>query len=159
MISEEITFKGHPNVQSLHARTIEITKDKDLTLNGDCIIGINANKACKDLNPEIKKRIRKNDSVIEIGLIVEPYSFIIKGFGDNKLLLTNEDDIVLRKSKFICDRTLSINCNFSSLEIPREIINSLRDPSKKGIMQIKVDWSKQQINTNIDTVKNHFFWN
>lgn len=139
MISEEITFKGHPNVQSLHARTIEITKDKDLTLNGDCIIGINANKACKDLNPEIKKRIRKNDSVIEIGLIVEPYSFIIKGFGDNRLLLTNEDDIVLRKSKFICDRTLSINCNFSSLEIPREIINSLRDPLKKGIMQIKVD--------------------
>ncbi len=139
MISEEITFKGHPNVQSLHARTIEITKDKDLTLNGDCIIGINANKACKDLNPEIKKRIRKKDSVIEIGLIVEPYSFIIKGFGDNRLLLTNEDDIVLRKSKFICDRTLSINCNFSSLEIPREIINSLRDPSKKGIMQIKVD--------------------
>ncbi|HYP43457.1 MAG TPA: DUF371 domain-containing protein [Candidatus Nitrosocosmicus sp.] len=139
MISEEITFKGHPNVQSLHARTIEITKDKDLTLNGDCIIGINANKACKDLNPEIKKRIRKNDSVIEIGLIVEPYSFIIKGFGDNRLLLTNEDDIVLRKSKFICDRTLSINCNFSYLEIPREIINSLRDPLKKGIMQIKVD--------------------
>lgn len=139
MISEEIIFTGHPNVQSLHARTIEITKDKDLTINGDCIIGINANKACKDLNPEIKKRIRKNDSVIEIGLIVEPYSFIIKGFGDNRLLLTNEDDIVLRKSKFICDRTLSINCNFSSLEIPREIINSLRDPLKKGIMQIKVD--------------------
>lgn len=139
MILEEVIFRGHPNVQSLHARTIEITKDKDLTLNGDCIIGINANKACKDLNPEIKKRIRKNDSVIEIGLIVEPYSFIIKGFGDNRLLLTNEDDIVLRKSKFICDRTLSINCNFSSLEIPREIINSLRDPLKKGIMQIKVD--------------------
>jgi hypothetical protein len=139
LISEEVTFKGHHNVQSLHPRTIEITKDEDLTLNGDCIIGINANKSCKDLNPEIKKRIRKNDSVIEIGLIVEPYSFIIKGFGDNKLLLTNEDDIVLRKSKFICDRTLSINCNFSSLEIPREIINSLRDPSKTGIMQIKVD--------------------
>ena len=150
MISEEITFKGHPNVQSLHARTIEITKDKDLTLNGDCIIGINANKACKDLDPEIKKRIRKKDSVIEIRLIVEPYSFIIKGFGDNKLLLTNEDDIVLRKSKFICDRTLSINCNSSSLEIPREIINSLKDPSKTGIMQIKVEWAKYKTNTNLN---------
>ena len=142
MISEEITFKGHPNVQSLHVRTIEITKDKDLTLNGECIIEINANKDCKELNHEIKKRIRKNHSVIEIWLIVEPYSFIIKGFGDNRLLLTNEDDIVLRKSKFICDRTLSINCNFSSLEIPREIINSLKDPSKTGIMQIMVEWAK-----------------
>ncbi len=139
MILDEVIFKGHPNVQSLHSRTIEITKDKDLTLNGDCIIGINANKACKDLDAGIKKRIKKKDSLIEIGLIVEPYSFTVKGFGDNKLLLTNEDDIVLRKSKFICDRTLSINCNFSSLEIPREIINSLKDPSKTGMMQIKVE--------------------
>jgi hypothetical protein len=139
LILEEVIFKGHPNIQSLHARTIEITKDKDLTLNGDCIIGINANKACRDLGSGIKKRIRKKDSLIEIGLIVEPYSFTIKGFGDDKLLLTNEDDIVLRKSKFICDRTLSINCDFSSLEIPREIINSLKDPSKTGIMQIKVE--------------------
>ncbi|MEJ7641285.1 MAG: DUF371 domain-containing protein [Candidatus Nitrosocosmicus sp.] len=139
MILEEVIFKGHPNVQSLHARTIEITKDKDLTLNGDCIIGINANKACKDLDLGIKKRIKKKDSLIEICLIVEPYSFTIKGFGDGNLILTNEDDIVLRKSKFICDRTLSINCNFSSLEIPREIINSLKDPSKTGIMQIKVE--------------------
>ena len=139
MILEEVIFKGHPNVQSLHARTIEITKDKDLTLNGDCIIGVNANKACRDLDQGIKKRIKKKDSLIEIGLIVEPYSFTIKGFGDDKLLLTNEDDIVLRKSEFICDRTLSINCNTSSLEIPREIINSLKDPSKTGIMQIKVE--------------------
>ena len=139
MILEEVIFKGHPNVQSLHARTIEITKDKDLTLNGDCIIGVNANKSCKDLDSGVKKRIKKKDSLIEIGLIVEPYSFTIKGFGDDKLSLTNEDDIVLRKSKFICDRTLSINCNFSSLEIPREIINSLKYPLKTGIMQIKVE--------------------
>jgi uncharacterized protein len=139
LILEEVIFKGHPNIQSLHANTIEITKDRDLTLNGDCIIGINANKACKDLDSGIKKRIRKKDSRIEIELIVEPHSFTINGFGDDKLLLTNENDIVLRKSKFICDRTLSIRCNFSSLEIPREIINSLKDPSKTGIMQIRVE--------------------
>jgi hypothetical protein len=95
-------------VQSVHARTIEITKDKDLTLKGDCIVGINANKACKDLNAEIKKRIKKKDSLMEIELIVEPYNFTIKGSGNDRLLLSNEDDIVLRKSKFICDRTLSI---------------------------------------------------
>ncbi len=139
MISDEVIFKGHPNVQSLHARTIEITKDKDLTLNGDCIIGINANKACKHLNSGIKQRIKKKDSLIEIELIVEPYNFIIKGIGSNNLLLTNEEDIVLRKSNFICDRTLSINCNFSSFEIPRVIVDSLKDSSKTGIMLIKVE--------------------
>ncbi len=138
MISEEIIFKGHPLVQSLHSRTIEITKDSELTLRGDCIIGVSANKACGDLSPEIKEKIKKNNSVIEVQLIVEPYSFVIKGSGNDNLLLSNPKDIVLRKSKFICDRTLSINCDFSSLEIPRNIIEALNNPSKIGIMLIKV---------------------
>jgi hypothetical protein len=139
LISEEVIFEGHPNVQSLHPRTIEITKDKNLTLKGDCIIGLNANKSCKDLIPKIKEKIKKNNSVIEIELIVEPYSFIIKGSGNEDLLLSNSKDIVLRKSSFICDRTLSLNCNYSSLEIPREIIDLLKNSSKKGIMLIRVE--------------------
>jgi uncharacterized protein len=139
LITEEIIFKGHTNVQSLHSRTIEITKDKDLTLNGDCIIGVNANKSCRDLSTEIKEKIKKNNSLIEIEIIVEPYSFVIKGNGNDNLLLSNHEDIVLRKSKFICDRTLSINCDFSSLDIPRNIINILKNPSNIGIMQIRVE--------------------
>ena len=139
MISEEILFKGHANIQSLHSRTIEITKEKELTLRGDCIIGVNANKSCKDLSDKIKEKIKKNHSFIEIELIVEPFNFIIKGSGHNDLLLTNKKDIVLRKSKFICDRTLSINCDYSSLQIPREIIELLKFSSKIGIMLIKVE--------------------
>ena len=139
MISEEILFKGHANIQSLHSRTIEITKEKELTLRGDCIIGVNANKSCKDLSDKIKENIKKNHSYVEIELIVEPFSFIIKGSGHNDLLLTNSKDIVLRKSKFICDRTLSINCDYSSLQIPRGIIELLKFSSKKGIMLIKVE--------------------
>jgi len=139
LITEEIIFKGHTNVQSLHSKTIEITKDKDLTLNGDCIIGVNANKSCRDLSTEIKEKIKKNNSLIEVEIIVEPYSFVIKGNGNDNLLLSNHEYIVLRKSKFICDRTLSINCDFSSLDIPRNIIDILKNPSNIGIMQIRVE--------------------
>ena len=139
MILEEVIFKGHPNVQSLHSRTIEITKDNYLTKKGDCIIGINANKSCKDLSYHLKEKIKKNNSFIEIELVVEPDNFVIKGYGHDKLLLTNSEDIVLRKSKFICDRTLSINCDYSSLEIPRKMIEQLKQSSKKGIMIIKVE--------------------
>ena len=139
MISEEVIFKGHPNIQSLHSRTIEITKDKELTLRGDCIIGVNANKSCKNLSDKIKEKIKKNHSNMEIELIVEPFSIVITGSGHNDLLLTNSKDIVLRKSKFICDRTLSISCDYSSLQIPREIVESLKYSSKIGIMLIKVE--------------------
>ncbi|HXT83689.1 MAG TPA: DUF371 domain-containing protein [Verrucomicrobiae bacterium] len=139
MIVEEIIFYGHTNVQSFHARTIEITKDKQLSLRGDCIIGVNANKSCKELSFNIKEKLKKNDSIIKIELIVEPYSFIISGQGNEKLSLLNVHDIVLRKSKFICDRTLAIDCNYSSLDIPREIIGLLKNSSKSGIMKIQVE--------------------
>ena len=140
MISEEVLFKGHANIQSLHSRTIEITKEKELTLRGDCIIGVNANKSCKDLSDKIKEKIKNNHSFIEIELIVEPFNFIIKGYGNNDLLLTNNKDIVLRKSKFICDRTLSINCDYSWLQISREIIELLKFSSKTSIMLIKIEY-------------------
>ncbi len=139
MITEEIKFKGHYNIQSLHSRTIEITKDKNLTLNGDCIVGVNANKACKDLNQCLRDRIKNNESVVEIELIVEPYNFLITGRGNENLSLSHSHDIVLRKSKFICNRTLSIGCDYSSLEVPRKIIELLKDPYKDGTMIIRIE--------------------
>ena len=36
----EIPFTGHKNILSLHKKTIEITKDSQLTVNGDCIVGV-----------------------------------------------------------------------------------------------------------------------
>lgn len=139
MSEEEIIFYGHTNVQSFHARTIEITKEKHLSLRGDCIIGVNANKSCKDLSFSIKEKIQKNDSLIKIELIVEPYSFIIHGNGSERLSLLNVHDIVLRKSNFICDRTLAINCDYSSFDIPRKIINLLKNSSKAGSLIIKIE--------------------
>ncbi|MGA7043503.1 MAG: DUF371 domain-containing protein, partial [Nitrososphaeraceae archaeon] len=49
MAQDEVIFYGHANIRSVHPRTIEITKDPNLTLRGDCIVGISANKSCSDL--------------------------------------------------------------------------------------------------------------
>ena len=39
-----ITFKayGHENIRATHNRTIEFTKHKELSVRGDCIIGVNS---------------------------------------------------------------------------------------------------------------------
>ncbi len=139
MLTEEIQFCGHKNVRSLHARTIEITKDPHLTLSGDCIIGVSASKSCSDLTIGLKNKIRNNHSLVEIDLIVEPFTFKIQGFGNKDLLLTHHHDIVLRRSNFICDRTLCLNCNHSAIHIPRKMIELLRDPSKQGLLVISVE--------------------
>ena len=52
----EIPFNGHKNILSLHKKTIEITKDSQLTVNGDCIIGVGSNLACIDLPENFKKK-------------------------------------------------------------------------------------------------------
>jgi 16S rRNA (cytidine1402-2'-O)-methyltransferase len=37
-----IRCKGHPNVKAKHAKTLELTRDSDLTAAGTCIIGVEA---------------------------------------------------------------------------------------------------------------------
>jgi len=139
LLEEEIKFFGHENIKCLHSRTIEITKDRYLTPNGDCIIGVNANKACYDFSPRIKDKIACEGSRIQIEIIVEPFAFGIIANGSSDLTLQHSHDIVIRKSKFTCHRTAGVGCNFAALDIPRNMINLLKDPVKSGLMRISVE--------------------
>ena len=138
-MEEEITFQGHKNILSLHSRTIEITKDSVLTKNGDCIVGVSANKACDDLDPALKQKLRTSDTVVKIGIIVEPYEFNILGLGNNNLQVTHKHDIVLRKSNYVDSRTLIVSCDKSAIDIPRYLIKALTDPETKGLLRVRLE--------------------
>ena len=45
---------------------------------------------------------------IEIEIFVENMNYKLKGYGNNRITLKNKHDIVLRKSKFVCNRTAAI---------------------------------------------------
>ena len=137
-MEEEITFHGHKNILSLHYRTIEITKDSKLTKNGDCIVGVSADKACNDLDTGLRQKLM-SDSLVEIAIIVEPYEFKLVGFGNKDLRITHKHDIVLRKSNYIDSRTLIVSCDKSAIDIPRNMINALINPETKGLLRIKVE--------------------
>tara|TARA_Y100001949_G_scaffold108189_1_gene91397 strand:- start:6545 stop:6961 length:417 start_codon:yes stop_codon:yes gene_type:complete len=134
----EIQFKGHKNILSLHEKTIEITKDSELTLNGDCIIGTNAELSCKDLPEKVKKKIQNPDSKIIFTIKAGNHSFSAHGTGSEKLTLEHPNDIVLRKSAFTCSRTLAINCDMASSDIPRKMVKILQNPKIKGKMIIEI---------------------
>lgn len=139
MPQDEVSFYGHVNIQSLHPRTIEITKDEKLSLRGDCIVGVRANKSCTDINHILQRALKNDDSLAKIEIIVGNSSFEISGHGSAELLLFSHHDIVVRKSSFICPRTVSIGCDKASCDIPREMILSLKDPLTKGIFMITVE--------------------
>ncbi|HEV8406208.1 MAG TPA: DUF371 domain-containing protein [Nitrososphaera sp.] len=139
MIQDEVTFYGHPNVQSLHGKTVEITKDDHLTLRGDCIIGVRANKACADLDETLRRRLRTNDSVVTIEIMVGDESFLINGKGDERFTLQDPKDIVIRKTNFVCPRTMSVGCDRASSDMSRKIVKMLQDKDTKGIFRITID--------------------
>ncbi|HEU0046459.1 MAG TPA: DUF371 domain-containing protein [Nitrososphaera sp.] len=139
MIQDEVTFYGHPNVRSLHSKTVEITRDDRLTLRGDCIIGVRASKACADLDQNLRRRLRSNDSVVRIEIMVGDESFLINGKGDERFTLQNPHDIVIRKTGFVCPRTMSVRCDRASSDLPRKMVRMLQDTEERGIFRITVE--------------------
>ena len=135
----EISFNGHKNIRSLHPKTIEITTEPNLTLNGDCIIGVNASCGCNDIPEQMKNLMRNYKLEILFTISVKDTSFKVKGNGHENLILTNPHDIVIRKSSFICPRTLAIHCDLASNSLPRQMINTLQNPDSKGIFSIDIN--------------------
>ena len=135
----KIQFSGHENIRSLHQKTIEITKESYLTTSGDCIIGVNATCGCADLPDYIKEKLRDSGTLVGFSIKVNEHEFELEGHGHPELTFENSNDIVLRKSDFISDRTLAINCDKASDIIPRHLVKLLQDPNVKGTFTIKID--------------------
>jgi uncharacterized protein len=135
----EIEFSGHENIRSNHKKTIEITKDSELTLRGDCIIGVNANYSCSDLPENLKAKLQDPTSEVQFSIKVQEHEFVVKGKGHEDLVLTHPEDIVIRKSDFVCPRTLAVKCDKASDLIPRSMVKQLQDPKTIGTFTIHIE--------------------
>ena len=139
LLKFEIKFSGHENIRSNHQKTIEITKESHLTPQGDCIIGINAKSSCADLPENLKIMLKNPDSKVIVSIKVGNEEFVIEGRGHPDLILSHAEDIVLRKSDFICPRTLAIKCDKASDLLPRSMVKQLQDPKTIGIFTMTVE--------------------
>lgn len=129
-ILEKIIAFGHANVSCIHNSTIEITKENYLTDRGTCVLGINSSKACSDLDLKLKHQIW-DGAKINVEIQVEDFYDNFYGFGSKLLPLSHELDLVFRKSDFICDRTVLINCSKSSSDLNRNLVKSLASSNKE----------------------------
>ena len=138
-IVESVEFFGHPLIKATHRTTFEITKEEKLSLRGDCIIGVRANKSCKDLNDQLKRLIT-SDVPVKITIHVGKYVFEANAMGHPSLMLTDEKDIVVRKSNYVCPRTLAMKSDKAAIDIPRDMILMLNNSYTKGKMVISVNF-------------------
>lgn len=132
-------FRGHANVLSFHKKSVEITRDGDLSRRGDCIIGVGSNKGCGHLDQRLRHAIGKDGAEIRMEIIVDELSFMILGRGNCDLLALDKRDIVIRKSSFCCPRTLSVSCDKAASDIPSDMVEKLKNPDTKGMLRIAVE--------------------
>jgi len=137
MVFDEIVAFGHELVKAKHKTTIEITKEDFLTEKGDCIIGVKADKACFDIDDELKKALKQGKK-IRILLEVSGVKDQIIACGSNELMLESKTSIVIRKSSFIDERTLAIKANKSAAELDRRLVEELKNPKAKLIIRLIV---------------------
>jgi hypothetical protein len=130
-IREIIFGYGHENIRVTHKTTLEFTKDTHLSKKGDCIVAVAADKALADLNPEFKENLRKPHAkltiLIEAGGIAEQ----VNAHGSPQLFLTHPTDVVVRKSDYVCSRTLAIHANKAAQDLSRELVEKLKKPQQK----------------------------
>jgi hypothetical protein len=138
-IIEEIIARGHPNVTAMHKTTLEITKERELSKRGDCIIGVRAEKSISELSENIKNHLKRG-GIAKISILLPEYGLKeeIKGVGSRKMSFNHPTDIVVRKSSFICGRTLLIKADKAAIDLSREMVELLKYPSTFLVFRIEI---------------------
>ncbi len=114
------TAHGHKNVLSTHRNTIEFTHDKDLTQNGDCILGVEADYSVD------KIKAAHFCGKIKIHMSVDNLSDEI--IADYNPLFADLHEMVIRRSNYEDKRTFAIRADKAAKDIKREIVEKMKNP-------------------------------
>lgn len=130
-IREVIFAQGHKNILATHKTTLEFTKDQHLSKKGDCIVAVAADKAFADLSAEFKEKLRNTHEkliiIIEAGEIFEQ----VNAQGSPQLILAHPTDMVIRKSDYVCSRTLAVRADKAACDLSRDLAEKLKNQKQK----------------------------
>lgn len=122
------TAYGHPNIIGTHKTTLEFTKEHELSLNGNCIIGVNVDF---DLNG-IKKFIKgQKNKKIAITIAAEFKKFRENIIGEINPSFSSEKEFVIRKTDFVSERTFAISSDKAAFDLNRGLIDFLKEKKNK----------------------------
>ncbi|MFA5364398.1 MAG: DUF371 domain-containing protein [Candidatus Bathyarchaeia archaeon] len=136
-----VTFyaHGHENMLATHKTTFEVTKEEHLTKQGDCIVAVGSTKGAADLPEEFKKAAKTDDAKITVTITVDGLSETLHAKGSPLLSFTHPTDLVVRKSSYVCGRTLAIHADKSAMEFSRKLVEKLKDPNQQATVTLRVE--------------------
>ena len=127
---EVVRATGHEHVSADHASTVELTTDDWLTPAGDCIVGIEADRAPRDFAPAFREACRDADATIEATFLVddaeETLRETVTGRGDPDLALVDDRSMVGRTSGYTDDeRTVFVDADAAAGDLDRDLVAAL----------------------------------
>lgn len=141
MNSVKVIFsaRGHRNVLATHKTTFEVTKEMVLSKRGDCIVAVESTKAAADLPDEFKEAARVEGAQISVTIEAGELKETVKARGSPQLQFTHPTDLVIRKSDYVCGRTLAIKADKASIDFSRELVEKLKDPKQTVKVTLTVE--------------------
>jgi len=131
--------RGHPAVLSTHTTTLELTKEADLSKNGDCIIAVGSTAGLRDLPEPIKQGLSSEACRARLTLKLDPHRFVIEGHGAHGLTFSHPTEIVIRKSSFVSNRTLMVGANRAAADLPRSLVQLLQNPRSEMLVELAIE--------------------
>src|SRR2546422_1412985 len=131
---------GHPRILSTHPTTMEITRSQNLTIRGDCVIGVKSSHGLGDFPDEIKRWLGNNSGRGRLEMRVREEVGSIEGRGAKGLRFMDLNGIVGRRSGFVSERTLMVYSDKAARDIPRQMIKLLVEPGEKIWFELSA-WS------------------
>jgi len=108
---------GHENITAKHKTTLEFSKDKKVSLNGDCILGVEA-----DFDLPLVKEFIKSLKGNKIEIIIRINSIEEKINAEINPQFNSNNELVIRKTDFVSERTFAIKADKSAADLSRRFV-------------------------------------
>jgi len=117
--------KGHPNILSTHYNTLAFTSDEAVTTRGDCFVVVAMDRSLPGLDDELKDALRAGGR-LRITIEADDVSDVVAATGAPGLSFEDLSDMVVRRSGYVCGRTLAIGADKAAKDLSRELVARLR---------------------------------
>ena len=124
---ETVAARGHEHVAATHASTFEVTTDDWLTPAGDCIVGVEANRAPDDFDPAFVAACRDPEREITVTLHADGHEARVSARGDPGLTFASDRSLVVRTSDYVDDRTVAVAADAAAAGLDRGLVEALAD--------------------------------
>jgi hypothetical protein len=129
---------GDDKITSRHKTTLEITKEGVKTGYGDCIVATRSEIGLRDLPEELKEQARVMGVTMVVILEAGGFSQLIRGRGDPALTFESDHEMVIRKSGYVCGRTLMVHANKAAAELESSFVELIKDGKRDVRITIAV---------------------